>query len=173
MIVAVTGPPAAGKTTLAVPLARRLAIPLFAKDPIKEALFDELGPSTDASWSRRLSDASYRILVHLITASPNAVLDLNLPREWAPDFVATRRSFIQVFCHCPQTELERRLLSRATERHAAHDDDALLDDLRSQGVRGTEPAPLPGPLLEVETSGSIDIAAVAAWVGQRLTDGRA
>lgn len=168
MIVAVTGAPAAGKTTLAVPLAQRLSIPLLAKDPIKEALFDELGTSADVTWSRRLSDASLRVLVHLITATPAAVLDVNLPREWAPEFAATRRSFIQVFCHCPQAELERRLLARATERHAAHDDDALLDELRSQGLRGAEPAPLPGPLLRVETSTFVDVDAVASWVAGRL-----
>jgi predicted ATPase len=42
-LVLVTGPPGSGKTTLAVPLARRLELPLIAKDTIKEALFDALG----------------------------------------------------------------------------------------------------------------------------------
>ena len=40
LVVVVTGPPAAGKTTVAREIARSLRLPLVAKDTIKEALFD-------------------------------------------------------------------------------------------------------------------------------------
>jgi hypothetical protein len=169
MIVAITGPPAAGKTSLAVPLARALDLPLYTKDVIKEALFDELGTSADPAWSRRLSDASYRVVINLLRGAPSAVIDLNLPREWAPEFVASGRRFVQIFCRCSQPELERRLLARATSRHPVHRDDAVLDDIRSQGVRGYDPAPLPGPLLEVETEATVDLVAVTAWVRDHLS----
>ncbi len=42
-IVIVSGAPGAGKTTLAPPLAAALGLPLFAKDTIKETLYDLLG----------------------------------------------------------------------------------------------------------------------------------
>jgi dephospho-CoA kinase len=42
-VVVVSGAPGAGKSTLAVPLARALGFPLVSKDVIKESLFDSLG----------------------------------------------------------------------------------------------------------------------------------
>ncbi|MBV8218505.1 MAG: hypothetical protein JO325_08565 [Solirubrobacterales bacterium] len=42
--VLVAGPPGSGKSSLAVPLARELGLPLLAKDEIKEALMGVLGP---------------------------------------------------------------------------------------------------------------------------------
>ncbi len=58
LLVVVTGPPAAGKTTIAREIARRLHLPLIAKDTIKEALFDGLGTG-DLAWSQRLGTATY------------------------------------------------------------------------------------------------------------------
>ena len=43
-LIVVTGAPGSGKSTVAVPLARRLGVPLIAKDDIKEALWDHIGP---------------------------------------------------------------------------------------------------------------------------------
>jgi predicted kinase len=162
MFVLVTGPPASGKTSLAVPLARDLGLPALAKDTIKEVMHDGLPPSgSRAAWSRHLSDTSYALVLALVESVPAAVLDLNLPLEWASRFDELDRPLAQVFCRCPQEVLERRLLERATTRHPAHQDDVILDDVRSQGVRGTEPAPLNAPLLEVDTSAPVDIAMVA------------
>ena len=165
MYVLVTGPPAAGKTFLAVPLARTLGLPVLGKDVIKEAMHDAL-PSAGSRdvWSRHLSEAAYGVLLALLEGIPSAVLDLNLPMELAPRFESLRRPIVQIFCRCPQHELESRLLERATLRHPVHQDDTVLDDVRSQGVRGTEPAPLGAPLLEVDTSVPVDVDEVAAWV---------
>jgi predicted kinase len=52
-LVLVTGPPAAGKTTVARPLARCLALPLIGKDTIKEALFDAMGRPGVVAAARR------------------------------------------------------------------------------------------------------------------------
>ena len=53
LVVVVTGPPAAGKTTIAREVAARLRLPLITKDTIKEALFDGLG-TADLAWYRGL-----------------------------------------------------------------------------------------------------------------------
>ncbi|MDQ1534024.1 MAG: hypothetical protein QOF28_1785, partial [Actinomycetota bacterium] len=55
--VVITGLPAAGKTTLAVPLAEALGVPLISKDAIKEALFAAVGVG-DWRWSKMLSRAA-------------------------------------------------------------------------------------------------------------------
>ena len=56
----VTGPPGAGKSTLAEYLARELCLPLISKDGIKEILFDTLGWH-DREWSKKLGHASFEL----------------------------------------------------------------------------------------------------------------
>ena len=63
-LIAITGLPASGKSTLARELARRLRAPVLAKDSIKEPLLDVLGHG-DRAHSRRLSDASFAVLFAL------------------------------------------------------------------------------------------------------------
>jgi predicted kinase len=83
LLIVVTGPPAAGKTTIARELAARLQLPLIAKDTIKEALFDGLGTG-DLAWSQRLGDATYRAMLAVIqdsvAAGASLVLEGNLVR---------------------------------------------------------------------------------------------
>ena len=75
-LVLVTGPPAAGKTTLAGPLAAELGFALLAKDKIKETLHDALGLDPDLAWSRRLGAATIELMWALAADSPAAVLEV-------------------------------------------------------------------------------------------------
>ncbi len=70
-LVLITGPPASGKTTLAVPLASLLDLPLVSKDVIKEALFDSPGHG-DREWSSRLGAASFAVMFALLRHLPAA-----------------------------------------------------------------------------------------------------
>jgi predicted kinase len=63
-VLLVTGLPATGKTTVARALAYALAVPMLAKDGIKEPLLELLG-AADMAASRRLSDASFAALFSL------------------------------------------------------------------------------------------------------------
>jgi len=66
-IVLVSGPPGAGKTTLARPLAKALGFALLSKDDIKEPLFDALGGVRgDAEATQRFGAASWEVLWALI-----------------------------------------------------------------------------------------------------------
>jgi predicted kinase len=165
--VVVSGNAGTGKTTLAVPLAAELQLPLISKDTIKEALADVLGLGDDA-WSQRLGAASFEVLYALAATAPAAVLETS----WHPDRCAPRlrrlgKPVVEVLCHCPADVMAHRLRQRAaTDRHPIHREmitPALIDALHATYV----PAPPVGlgPLLRVDTTTTdIDIAAIATWV---------
>jgi hypothetical protein len=71
--VIVNGPP--GKSTLAGPLAEALALPLLAKDAVKETLLDQLGID-DRAASRRIGAAAGEVLWTVLAGCPQgAVLE--------------------------------------------------------------------------------------------------
>ena len=82
--VIVSGPPGAGKSSLAVPLAQSLGLPLLRKDHIKETLHDHLpAHGQPRDWSRSLGGASMELIWALTQVFPTAVLEANFRPESA------------------------------------------------------------------------------------------
>jgi hypothetical protein len=104
----------------------------------------------------------------LVTGPPAAVLDANLGPEAGPRLRALDARLIEVFCRCPAGEVERRFADRTPHRHPGHVDHRLGPELKAALARGIEPLRLGGPVLEVDTTRAVDIAAVAAWVRPHL-----
>ncbi|MGY6499569.1 MAG: AAA family ATPase [Acidimicrobiales bacterium] len=164
--IVVSGAPGSGKTALARPLAQALNLPLFSKDEIKEALFDELGTG-DRLWSRRLGRASITVLYRLAADSHAAVLESVFQREAAvADLAALGKPVIEVHCSCPaELAIERFQARSEADRHPGHlDTRQPLNKLEELVQEGCRPLGLGGPLLEVDTAAPVDLDEVVAWV---------
>ncbi len=167
-IVVVAGVPGSGKTTLARVLAPRLGLPLIAKDTIKEALFDALGTG-DLSWSEQLGSASHRVMYALAREAGSAVLEANF---WSGtserDLLALGRPLLQLYCRCPLDLAVSRYKARiaSPERHPGHLPEHQADEVIARWAT-TEPRPLDlaAPVIEVDTTQPVDMAALVARIG--------
>lgn len=119
-LVIVSGPPASGKTTLAVPLACGLGLPLLAKDTIKEAVMDALGcDSVDRS--RELGKAAFEVLFALaetqLEVGTGAVVEANFHPDASVaglSRLVARSRAAGVFCWAPPDALIQRYRRRRT-----------------------------------------------------------
>jgi predicted kinase len=193
-LVLVSGPPAAGKTTLAVPLAAELGFALLAKDRIKETLHDALGFDADLAWSRRLGAATMELLWALAADAPAAVLEANFWSDHPLNGERVRAlgaRTVEVHCSCPIEECLRRYSARAASRHSVHVMDrepglaastaasggataparpVLADEpLAETFARSAQPMRL-GPVITVDTTRPVDVVALAASVRQLLAE---
>jgi hypothetical protein len=69
-----------------------------------------------------------------------------------------------VFCRCPVDEVERRFAARAPERHPGHVDHLIGPEMKVALAGGVEPLRLGGPVLEVDTTRTVDLPEVVSWV---------
>ena len=168
LLVVVTGPPAAGKTTIARGVASRLRLPLVRKDAIKEALFDGLGTG-DLAWSQRLGAGTYEVIWALLEESL-AAGSASSPRRTSS---AARTSahfatlpgarIVQLHCSAPLDVLLDRYRTR--ERHPGHVDGERIHTMRDAVESGRhDPLDLPGETIRLDTSEQVDLDALARRV---------
>ena len=186
LVLVITGPPAAGKTTLGVALAQRLGIPFLSKDLFKETLFDELGWS-DRPWSRRLAVASqalmFRIAGVLVDSGVSVAVESNFYPEWDTHRLHELGAqhdcqFAQVVCSASGPVLVARYTERIAggNRHRGHTESEDLPDVLRQLL--TEPAKwdalaVDGPVIRVRTDEEppVDVMAVEEALRSRLRSG--
>lgn len=162
--VLVGGWPGAGKTSLSRALAAELALVWLSKDELKEALMDSLGAPHDVEESRRLGRAAVTAVLRIARECPGAVVDSTWFAYTLPLVRALPAPCVEVRCEV-SVELARRR-HRSRRRDARHLDDQRSDD----ELWGSPVAPLGvGPLVRVDTSGTVDVPALAREV-RRLVD---
>lgn len=157
----VGGWPGAGKTTLATALGPSLGLPVLAKDDVKEALADELGPPATVSESRRLGRAAVLAVLRIARRCPGAVVDSTWFDYTRPLVAALPGPVVELRCVVPVKVARARYRARAADRHAGH-----LDLERDEAELWGEPVrPLGvGSVVEVDTTEPLDVPAIAAEV---------
>jgi predicted kinase len=184
LLLLISGPPGAGKTSLGQRLAQDLPLPFFYKDGIKELLFDALGWS-DRQWSRQLGGASMGVLWHILeqqlAGGCSLVAEGNFSLQMdAPKLEALRRRFVfrvlEVHCTAPSALLLERFFQRAKDgqRHPGH-----VEHLQREEIAANLAAGRWGPIssgemvLMVETGdfARVDYAAILQRARAALAKG--
>lgn len=173
LLVIVSGPPAAGKTTIARALGPRLGLPVLCRDEIKESLFDNLGWS-DRAWSQKLGGAAFELvwllLDRLLVAGVSVVVEANFWPHNRENFarLSAHASFIpfEVYCWADAETLTRRFTARVRSgaRHAGHGD-SVDAAFTNEGARTRHPPLRLGAYgVEVNTAQEVDLDAVIAAI---------
>jgi predicted kinase len=167
LLVVVTGMPASGKTTVAEGLARRLRLPLIAKDEIKESLYESLGADGVDS-SGRLGAAAYELIFALartmVASGVSVIVEANFFRDQENEFAALPpHRLMQIHCEAPLPILLERYAKRS--RPPGHHDAEKIKELPARFESGVHsPLRLDGELIQLDTTHPVDVATLAARI---------
>lgn len=182
-LIIVHGLPGTGKTTIATELSKRLRLPVFAKDALKERMFDALGYS-DKTWSRNVSHASHRIMDLIIEQELGTGRSLIIEGNFKPDIDSKRfqqlleknhAKCIQILCWADGEALYERFQERESSpgRHPAH----VLPEVPRDLVKAllapgkAHPLDVADQTIQIDTTdfSNVDFTKLAETVAQ-LTD---
>ena len=161
LFVLVGGWPGSGKSTLAAALARDLALPLLAKDELKESFASGLGYPQSVERSRWMGEVAVRMMLRAAAGCPGAVLDSTWFDYARPLVAQLPGTVVEVHCQVPREVARERYQARIPARSGVHVDALRADD--ELWGRPFEPLRM-GPVVEVDTAGEVDLPQVTARI---------
>ena len=119
--------------------------------------------------SRELGRASVMAILTVARTSPGAVLDSTFYPYTLPHLRALPGQLIEIRCVCPRPIVEARYRARSGSRAGGYFDSGRpAEELWNE--HHLAPTGL-GPVVEVDTTDQVDVAAVAAWVRSAVVEG--
>lgn len=162
-LIIVTGIESSGKTFIASELSKKLNLPFFSKDIIKEKLFDTIGWK-DRPWSQKLGVGSLTILFQTAEELLSHGQSLIIESNFRPDLAKTdfdnlaKKSpvkFFQIVCYADGPEIYNRFKDRVDSgrRHPGHCDDVNSLEFKDRLLKGGKfPIDIVSEKVEIDTT---------------------